>query len=206
MSKNEKDKKKLEDYNEETEYYDEEYDFEQENSDEDKQDKLDALFKFNNNKHKREGKHALKRDIVFKGKLDKEEENGEADVNEYTNNNYDIEKGSIFEFESRKHEDYVIQKELSEDVFEILDKYTDLDFSSNRRRPNKQAFNGYYELLVKKLRYKYTNSEIFVELAFFFTDNIFNVFKLLDKEHATIIIKELKEKGYLKNLDNINFI
>ena len=67
-------------------------------------------------------------------------------------------------------------------------------------------FNEYYNLLLNKLHLKYTNSEIFVELSYFFTDNIFNMYKLLDKNSATIIIKELMQKGYLKNLQNVNFL
>jgi hypothetical protein len=60
-------------------------------------------------------------------------------------------------------------------------------------------------MLLDNIGKEYTKSEIFVELAYYFTDNMFNMFKLLDKEYATQIIIELKESGYLHNL-NINFI
>ena len=61
-------------------------------------------------------------------------------------------------------------------------------------------------MLLNNIGNKYSKSEIFVELSFYFTDNIFNMFKLLDKEYATRIIVELKQRGHLANLNNINFI
>lgn len=167
---------------------------------------LNIMFNFQTNKHKREGKHALKRDIIFNGKLNKEiKDDYDIDENQ-PNIVYKVETGSSFEFESRNNEDYVNQRQLSKDVLEVLTEHTDIDFTTNRRKPNRQTFNEYYTLLLSNLKLKYTHSEIFVELAYYFTDNIFNMFKLLDKRYATIIIKELKSKGYLKDLDNINFI
>ena len=88
----------------------------------------------------------------------------------------------------------------------MLSEKTELDFSCNRRKPNRQAFNDYYKMLIDNIGKEYTKSEIFVELSYYFTDNIFNMFKLLDKEYATQIIIELKHAGYLDNLNNINFI
>jgi vacuolar-type H+-ATPase subunit I/STV1 len=167
---------------------------------------LNALYRFNNNKHKREGRHSLKRDTIFKGKENKIETADDDTSDHPINKNYKIDSGSLFEQESRNNEEYVNQKNLSNDVFEILEKHTDLEFKNNRRKPNKQSFNDYYRLLLNHLSIKYTHSEIFVELAYYFSDNIFNIFKLLDKKYATIVIRELKSKGYLKNLDNINFV
>ena len=137
---------------------------------------FNLLYQFHVNKHKREGKHSLKRDVIFKGKIDKDNKNIEenVDTNHSSTNNYKLESGSIFEFESKNNEEYVNQKQLSIDVFEVLSTCTDIDFNSNRRKPNKQSFNEYYILLLSKLRLKYTNSELFVELAYYFTDNIFN--------------------------------
>lgn len=177
------------------------------NEENEENSKINILYNFHTNKHKREGKHALKRDVIFNGKIDKKQKDDYTDsIDNPFNSSYKIDSGSIFEFESKNNEEFVNQRELSNDVFNTLKKYTDLDFSINRRKPNKQSFNEYYILLLNKLRPKYTNSELFVELSYFFTDNIFNMFKLLDKKHATSIIKELKSKGYLKNLDNIKFI
>ena len=87
-----------------------------------------------------------------------------------------------------------------------MDKKTDIDFLMNRRKPDKKKFNQYYELCLSELSLKYTKSEILVELSTYFTDNIFNMYKLLNKKNATGIIIELKEKGYLNDIGNINFI
>jgi len=168
-------------------------------------DKFDLMYRFNTNKHKQEGKHRLQRDTIFKGKLDKKDEN--SDINntyQDTSNEY----GDIVNFlnDYDDADDHLNQNNLTKDVYDILKTKTDLDFKQNRRKPNKETFNEYYSLLLKELGFRYTRSEIFVELSYYFTDNIFNMFKLLDKKPATIIIKELLQKGYLKNLDGINFL
>ena len=179
---------------------------------EDEVDDVDIMFKFNTNNHKLEGKHSLARDTIFKGKL---EDTNTEQPEYFSGNNPDnsisidglpIEVGTNYEFESKYHEDYIGRLNLSRDVYDLLDSKTELDFTSNRRKPNRQAFNDYYKMLLDNIGKDYTKSEIFVELSYYFTDNIFNMFKLLDKEYATQIIIELKQSGYLTNLNNINFI
>ena len=183
---------------------------ESDDEDDDIDTEEDVMFKFNTNNHKLEGKHSLTRDTIFKGKLDDNSEQSEYYIGTQEENySYDglpIEVGSNYEFESKYHEEYVGRLNLSRDVFDLLTEKTELDFSSNRRKPNKQAFNDYYRMLLDNIGKEYTKSEIFVELSYYFTDNIFNMFKLLDKEYATQIIVELKQSGYLNNLNNINFI
>lgn len=177
--------------------------------DEEEETDEDTMFRFNTNNHKLEGKHSLKRDTIFKGKI----EEGPDQADEYfniqeeinINDGLPIEVGTNYEYESKHNEDYVSKLNLSRDVYRLLSEKTELDFSSNRRKPNRQAFNDYYKMLLDNIGKEYTKSEIFVELAYYFTDNMFNMFKLLDKEYATQIIIELKESGYLHNL-NINFI
>ena len=174
------------------------------------EDDIDIMFKFNTNNHKIEGKHSLSRDTIFKGKIDSGESGPEElmQLPEEINviDGLPIEVGSNYEFESKYHDEYVNRQNLSKDVYTMLKENTDLDFSCNRRKPNRQAFNDYYKMLIDNLGSQYSRSQIFVELSFYFTDNIFNMFKLLDKEHATKIIIELKQGGYLDNLNNINFI
>lgn len=176
----------------------------------DELDEVDIMVKFNTNNHKLEGKHSLSRDTIFKGKT--EENSEQTDYIIYqpddfnVNDGLPIESGSSYEFESKYYEDYIDRLNLSRDVYELLKEKTDLDFNSNRRKPNKQAFNDYYRMLLSNIGKDYTKSEIFVELSYYFTDNIFNMFKLLDKKYATQIIVELKHRGYLNNLNNINFI
>lgn len=176
---------------------------------EDEEDEDDIMVKFNTNNHKIEGKHSLARDTIFKGKVEEITEESEyltAQDDFNISDGLPIEVGSSFEFESKYHEEYVNRLELQKDVYDLLSEKTELDFSSNRRKPNRQAFNDYYRMLLENIGKEYTKSEIFVELSYYFTDNIFNMFKLLDKEYATQIIIELKQSGYLTNLNNINFI
>jgi len=180
---------------------------EEEEDEDESEDDIDIMFKFNTNNHKIEGKHSLKRDTIFKGKVEDEEEFHSYITEEYApTDGFPIEAGSAYEFESKHNDEYVNRLELSNDVYVLLQENTELDFTSNRRKPNRQAFNDYYRMLLDNLGRKYSKSEIFVELSYYFTDNIFNMFKLLDKEYATQIIFELKQSGYLDNLNNINFI
>jgi len=170
------------------------------------EDEDTVYFKFGTTKHKMEGKHRLKRDTIFHGKLDDEEEDMYSSHSDYYNKDFPIEKGTMFEMESRNHEELEEQRRLKKRIYQILSDNTDLDFTSNRRKPNKQAFNNYFEMLLDDLHDRYTKSEIFVELSYYFTDHIFNMYKLLYPEHATSIIMELKNKGYLNELDDMRFV
>lgn len=171
-------------------------------------DDVDIMFKFNTNNHKIEGKHSLARDTIFKGKVEDNNEQSEyfSTQDDFSLDGLPIEVGTSYEFESKYNEEYIGRLNLSKDVYDLLSEKTGLDFSSNRRKPNRQSFNDYYKMLLDNIGKDYTKSEIFVELSYYFTDNIFNMFKLLDKEYATQIIVELKQSGYLSNLNNINFI
>jgi hypothetical protein len=182
---------------------------EDDEEDEEETDDVDIMFKFNTNNHKVEGKHSLARDTIFKGKIEDISEQSEylsAQDEYFSIDGLPIESGTNYEFESKFNEEYIGRLNLQRDVYDLLSEKTELDFSSNRRKPNRQAFNDYYKMLLNNIGKEYTKSEIFVELSYYFTDNIFNMFKLLDKEYATQIIVELKQSGYLSNLNNINFI
>jgi len=168
---------------------------------------LDIYFKFGTNNHKLEGKHSLKRDTIFNGKVT-ENTNEEYDFYGQTGEMTDysfgsdspLERGTLFEEESRNLDDFSNRRNLAKDVFDHLRDKTDIDFKSNRRKPNKIVFNGYYKMLLNEIGKNYTKSEIFVELAYYFTDNIFNMYKLLDKDYAMGIIDELRDKGYLEDI------
>ena len=166
---------------------------------------FEIMFKNTANKHKQEGTHALKRDTIFMGKENDEEEGLESST-DFFDNTYNIEQGSTYEYESHYNDDYNYKKNLIKDIYEILEEKTEIDFLANRRKPNKKTFNEYYDMCVEDLITKYNKSEIFVELSYYFTDSIFNMFKLLNKKNASGIILELREKGYLNSIGNINFI
>jgi hypothetical protein len=185
------------------EFIDSDIDDVEDANEEETEEDFDVIFTVKQNKHKIEGKHRLQRDVIFNGKLETKEENSEyspsTDFDYFNGFNKDPLDLSI-------SETAYIQKDLEEDVFYILSGNTDLDFNQDRRKPKREDFNDYFKLLTSKLRSKYTHSEIFVCLSYYFTDNIYNMFKILDKKYVSIIIKELKDKGFLKDIGNINFI
>lgn len=183
-------------------------DFEEDNNENDNiEEDYELKFLQGKNKHKLEGKHSLNRDVLFTGKEEEQEEEYLHNTTEFSyNEEVSIETGSDLEFESLNHEEYINNILLEEDVYNLLSEKTNLDFSEKRRKPKREDFNNYYEMLQTNLKHKYTNCEIFVTLSYYFTNNIFNMYKLLYRKHATSIIHELRNKGYLDNLGSINFV
>ena len=144
--------------------------------------------------HKIEGKHSLKYDSIFKGK--KEEPLYEEDYEmEYTNNSIiEVDKSSLYHQESIDNESYIRSKLVKERIYEKLKTKTNISFTNNRRKPSRIDFNNYYTLLVKELKNdSFTHVEIFNELSVYFSDNLFNMFKLLDNKWRNIIIDELQD-------------
>ena len=157
-------------------------------------------------KHKIEGKHSLKHDSIFKGKkedpmLDEDPDN----ISNYFGNAIEVDKGSIYHHESMDNESYVRSKLVKEKVYEVLKEHTSLNFLNNRRKPSRVDFNNYYNLLIEKLKQdSFTNVELFNELAVYFSDNLFNMFKLLDNKWRNVIIGELQDHiGKNKNSKDI---
>lgn len=171
---------------------------------------LDVYFKYGTNNHKLDGKHSLKRDTILNGKLNEsneiESQAKSHGIEYYTHDSSPSFDMTSLENDNKYNDDVISKKKLSEDVYNLLKNNTDLDFTSNRRKPNKATFNNYYKMILNNIDSQYSKSEIFVELSYYFTDNIFNMYKLLDKKYATIIIMELREKGFLNNLNSINFM
>lgn len=146
-------------------------------------------------KHKIQGKHSLKYDSIFKGKKEEPLAEDEFEANSsYFNENFEVDKSSHYWFESVDNENYIKEKRIKEKVYEVLVNNTDLNFLNNRRKPSKSDFNNYYFLLKTHLKDEnFTNVELFNELAVYFSDNLFNMFKLLDNKWRNLIISELQE-------------
>ena len=146
-------------------------------------------------KHKIQGKHSLKYDSIFKGKKEDPLLEDEFDMNtNYYNENFEVDKGSMYWFESIDNENYIKEKRIKEKVYNVLVNNTDLNFLNNRRKPSKSDFNNYYFLLKTHLKDEsFTNVELFNELAVYFSDNLFNMFKLLDNKWRNLIVDELQE-------------
>lgn len=161
-------------------------------------------------KHKSEGKHSLKYDSIFKGKKEDpvtEEEPG--NISDLFKDTIEVDKTSSYYKQSRDHEAYVREKKVKEKVYDILKNKTTLSFTANRRKPSKVDFNKYYRLLKKELKDEnFTNVELFNELSVYFSDNLFNMFKLLDNKWRNYIIEELQEHigkgGNSKEVSNRN--
>ncbi len=146
-------------------------------------------------KHKIDGKHSLKYDSIFKGKkevpLDEDDLDG---FSLYYKESIEVDKSSNYHFESIDNENYIRTKLVKERVYSILIEHTELNFMNNRRKPSRNDFNHYYSLLKNHLQEEsFTNVELFNELAVYFSDNLFNMFKLLENRWRNMIIKELQE-------------
>ena len=146
-------------------------------------------------KHKIDGKHSLKYDSIFKGKkedpLSEDELDGFAYYHKET---IEVDKSSNYYFESIDNESYIRSKLVKEKVYEVLVSHTELNFMNNRRKPSRVDFNHYYFLLKQNLdNESFTNVELFNELSVYFSDNLFNMFKLLDNKWRNLIINELQD-------------
>ena len=146
-------------------------------------------------KHKVQGKHSLKYDSIFKGKKDEKlEEDGGDHTAMYFNEKFEVDKSSFFYVESYDNEFYIRQKTVKERVYNVLLSHTSINFLNNRRKPSKSDFNNYYHLLKANLEEDgFTNVELFNELSVYFSDNLFNMFKLLDNKWRNLIIVELQD-------------
>jgi hypothetical protein len=146
-------------------------------------------------KHKIQGKHSLKYDSIFKGKKEDPLSDDEFETTStYFNENFEVDKGSSYWFESIDNENYIKEKRIKEKVYEVLSNYTELNFLNNRRKPSRSDFNNYYFLLKTNLKDEsFSNVELFNELAVYFSDNLGNMFKLLDNKWREDIIDELRD-------------
>jgi hypothetical protein len=158
-------------------------------------------------KHKMEGKHSLKYDSIFKGKkedpLDEDNPDGSS---LYYKESIEVDKSSNYYFESMDNENYIRTKLIKEKVYVVLRDNTSMNFLNNRRKPSRIDFNNYYELLKSNLKEEsFTNIELFNELSVYFSDNLFNMFKLLDNKWRNLIINELQDHiGKTKNSKEIS--
>jgi hypothetical protein len=147
-------------------------------------------------KHKLEGKHSLKYDSIFKGKKDDpvDEEDTSDLFSGYYKESIEVDRASNYYSESIDNEVYIRTKLVKERVYSVLEKHTSINFLNNRRKPSRVDFNNYYQLLRTQLKDEsFTNVELFNELSVYFSDNLFNMFKLLDNKCRNLIISELQD-------------
>lgn len=159
-------------------------------------------------KHQEYKKHALKHDDIFKGKKQVKKENEEEEEEDNYNERIAIDPGLNIYEEQQNNADYHRLNRLKEEVKKILETETDLDFSKNRRKPGPSDFNQYYSIIKNSLDTTvYSNVEIFVELSYYFSDNLYNMFKMLNQKDGAEIIKELREYMKVnKKLKDVDFL
>lgn len=175
-----------------------EEEFIEEEDDEEKDESDDIVL----SKHTIEGKHSLKYDSIFKGKKEETPDNEDFDIM-FFNEKFEVDKASQYWFESIDNENYTKEKRVKEKVYEVLLAHTDINFLNNRRKPSRTDFNHYYYLLKTHLKKEnFTNIELFNELSVYFSDNLFNMFKLLDNKWRNLIINELQDHIGKKNYSN----
>ena len=145
-------------------------------------------------KHTINRKHSLSYDSIFKGKKEDPLTEEESEHTSSFNETFEVDKSSIYWYESVDNENYIKEKRIKEKVYDVLANHTDINFLNNRRKPSRTDFNHFYFLLKTNLQDEnFTNVEIFNELAVYFSDNLFNMFKLLDNKWRNLIISELQE-------------
>lgn len=146
-------------------------------------------------RHKEEGKHSLKYDSIFKGKKeDPLDENDMGGFDYYYKESIEVDKSTMYHHESIDNEKYIREKLVKEKVYNVLKEHTNINFLNNRRKPSKIDFNDYYQLLKNKLeKESFTNVELFSELSVYFSDNILNMFKLLDSKWRNLVLSELED-------------
>jgi len=144
-------------------------------------------------KHQKEGKHSLTYDIIFKGKKEKLTEEDDVQITDYQET-FQYDPGSRVYDEAYNNDDFERRKRVTDKVYAIIRDKTDVNLDANRRKPSKKDFNEYFVILKKELEgEKFTNVELFNELAVYFSDNLFTIFKLLDNKWRNKIIEELQE-------------
>lgn len=146
----------------------------------------------NVSRHRDNGKHSLNYDTIFKGKREVIDENSELYT--YRKEDFEYDQTTMFYQESKNNTDYIQEKLLKDEIYKVLVSKTELDFTENRRKPAQKDFNIYFGLIIVELEhFHFTKCEMFVNLSEYFSDNYFNMFRLLNNEYRCLILDELQD-------------
>jgi hypothetical protein len=162
-------------------------------------------------KHKIKDKHRLKHDSIFKGKKETltEEDFNTMDLGGAKQQSFEPSVSSNYYFERENPYEYQRLNKLKEDVYDVIVNDIQLNIKNSRRKPSKVDFNRYFSVLVERIdMVKFSHSEVFLELAYYFSDNIENMFKLLDEKWGGKISMELAKKNKIRgfvDLDDVDF-
>lgn len=157
------------------------------------------------NKHKLPGKHKLKYDSIFKGKKDDKPADELGSLHHI--DGFDIDPFSISHTQKMDQAEYDRLKLLKEIVYKIIIEKTEINIKNNRRKPGRLDFNRYFEIITSNMDMRdYSHAEIFLELSWYFSENIFSMFKLLEPKWGAVIVRELSQKYNIKKIDGIDFV
>ena len=137
-------------------------------------------------KKNRFNNHRLKYDSILKGK--------KHDVNaDEFSQDFLVPKQTSFDLiDHNNSEDSFRICELEEIIFEFVKDKTTVDITAPRRKPGKVEFNKYMLALCSYIDTSlYSYGEIFTVFSVYFSDNLFSMFKLLDKKIGAVVAKEL---------------
>lgn len=159
------------------------------------------------NKHKLPGKHKLKYDSIFKGKKSTPEKDQIQQDSIHYIDGFDIDPFSIshsFRGDQAESDRLRLLKEI---VYKIIIEKTEINIKNNRRKPGRLDFNRYFEIIVNNMDMRdYSHAEIFLELSWYFSENTFSMFKLLEPKWGAVIVRELSQKYNIKKIDGIDFV
>lgn len=157
------------------------------------------------NKHKLPGKHKLKYDSIFKGK--KNEEQPEELGSLHHIDGFDIDPFSVSHSQKMDQAEADRLRLLKEFVYKIIIEKTEINIKNNRRKPGRLDFNRYFEIITSNMDMRdFSHAEIFLELSWYFSENIFSMFKLLEPKWGAVIVRELSHKYNIKKIDGIDFV
>lgn len=158
-------------------------------------------------KHKEKGKHALKYDSIFKGKKHDDVDN-EHYIDIQTTFNADNETSNGLE--QRDQVEYERLKMLQKEIHDVMVGMGKINIDVPRRKPSEVEFNRMFTVIVETLDMdQYSYSEVFTTFAYNFSDNLENLFKMLDKKWGGKISLELKEMYNVRGkskFDDIEFM
>jgi len=103
-------------------------------------------------KHTINRKHSLSYDSIFKGKKEDPLTEEESEHTSSFNETFEVDKSSIYWYESVDNENYIKEKRIREKVYDVLANHTDINFLNNRRKPSRTDFNHFYFLLKTNLQ------------------------------------------------------
>lgn len=177
-------------------------------------DEIEERLSKNRGNPRQIGKHSLKHDTVFRTTKQKKKEQNDFEYGEHiielNNNEFNIidELNGSDDENDTSSINYYRTNELKKQIRYLLETYTEVKMEAKKRKPSPSDFNSYFNLCLKELNdYGYNKYQIFIELAGYFTiDNYWNIFLLLEKKYADMIIKELEDKTGLTAINYLNDI